>query len=261
MGPEVLLSAMYLADESYIDTLNIHTDCVVINQCDRECERKIRHTTLRKDTVDVTYVETKDRGLSKSRNTAIAHAKGPVCILCDNDVEYVDNYDMIIRKAFEEHDADIIVFFVRRPERQNPIFTRTKRMGYLSVLKIFSPEIAFYRDAVKDIRFNESFGAGARYFMGEENLFLYDCLKHHKKILYVPTMIAGVRSEESTWFKGYNEEFFVSRGANFAALSKSLSVILILQYAIRKRKLYSDNLSMATAVRKMFEGRREYIKK
>ena len=259
MGPEVLLSAMHLEDENYIDTLNIHTDCVVINQCDRTCERKTVRETDR-GSFNITYVETTERGLSKSRNMALRYATDPVCILCDNDVEYVDDYDRIVEDAFNRYkDADIIVFFVKRPERSAPVFDKPKRMGYLYVLKIFSPEIAFRKESVSGIRFNENFGAGAKYFMGEENLFLYECLRQGKKIIYIPRMIGEVRAEESTWFKGYNEDFFVARGANFAALSKWFSVILILQYAVRKRHLYSGNLTMSKALGKMFEGRREFL--
>ncbi len=248
---------MHLEDENYIDTLGIHTDCVIVNQCDREGRR-----TLTRDgeygSASVTYIETKERGLSKSRNMAIRNASGGICILCDNDVEYVKDYDRIINAAFQKYDADIIIFFIKRPERQRPLFDRPRRMGYLSVLKIFSPEIAFVRESVKDIPFNELFGAGARFFMGEENLFLYDCLKNKRKIVYVPEMIAKVRDEESTWFKGYNAEFFVSRGANYAAMSHRFSPLLILQFALRKRKLYSDSMSAWAAVREMFRGRREY---
>lgn len=258
MEPEVLLSAMYLENENYIDTLNIHTDCVVINQCDREESRKVIRE-CEKGKINVTYVETMERGLSRSRNEAIARASGDICILCDNDVEYVEDYDLMIRNAFLEYqDADIIVFFIKRPERGQPIFEKPRRMGYLSVLKIFSPEIAFRRDSVKDIMFNEMFGAGAKYYMGEENLFLYECLKKHKKIIYVPEMIAKVRNEESTWFKGYDREFFISRGANYAAMSRYFSWVLILQFALRKRRLYAKNMGMREAVSEMFRGRREY---
>jgi len=97
MEPEVLLSAMYLDNENYIDTLNIHTDCVVINQCDREGIRRVVHDSA-KGEINITYVETKDRGLSRSRNEAIGKARGDICILCDNDVEYVEDYDRIIRE-------------------------------------------------------------------------------------------------------------------------------------------------------------------
>ena len=250
---------MYLENEDYIDSLNIHTDCVVINQCDRTSEKKVSHAASAGD-IGVTYIETTQRGLSKSRNMALEAASGPVCILCDNDVEYVKDYDRIINDAFKWHeDADVLVFFVKRPERQQPVFDREKKMGYLSVMKIFSPEIAFRKSSIEGISFNEMFGAGAKYFMGEENLFLYECLKRRKKIVYIPQMIAKVRDEESTWFKGYNREFFISRGANYAAMSRPFSVLLILQYAVRKRYLYKDELSVADAVITMFKGRREYL--
>lgn len=261
MGPEVLLSAMHLDNEDYIDTLNIHSDCVVINQCDREC---IRTSERDRNTREfrVCYVETKERGLSKSRNMALLHAKGPVCILCDNDVEYVSDYDRIINDAFLRHkDADVIVFFVKRPERQVPVFTKDKRMGYLSVLKIFSPEIAFRKDCVSGIRFDELFGAGAKYFQGEENIFLYECLKRGRKIVYVPEMIAQVRDEESTWFKGFDREFFISRGANYAAMSRLFSLVLIMQYALRKKSKYRNNLTTGQAIFAMLSGRREYLKR
>ena len=250
---------MNLDSEDYIDTLNIHTDCVVINQCDRNGSKKAVHSTPEGD-VDVTYVETTERGLSRSRNMAIEKSAGPVCILCDNDVEYVKDYDRIIDEAFRTYaDADVIVFFIKRPERQEPIFDRARKMGYLSVLKIFSPEIAFRRDSIKDIRFNELFGAGAKYIMGEENLFLYECLKRRKKIVYVPEMIAQVRPVESTWFSGYDRNFFISRGANYAAMSRLFSPGLIAQFALRKRFLYSGTMSMKEALSAMFAGRRQYL--
>ena len=187
-------------------------------------------------------------------------ATGSICVLCDNDVEYVRDYDSIITDAFSDNpDADIIIFFIKRPERERPIFNRTKRMGYLSVLKIFSPEIAFRRDPVRDLKFNELFGAGARFFLGEENLFLYECLRRGMKIVYVPQMIAKVRKVESSWFKGYNRDFFISRGANYAAMSRTFSYVLILQFALRKRKLYGNAMGTGTAISYMLKGRREYI--
>lgn len=259
MSVEVLLSAMHLQNEDYIDTLNIHTDCVVINQCDNCDEKRVGHAAFGGE-VSVKYIETKERGLSKSRNMAIKNATGPVCILCDNDVEYVPDYDRIIDDAFDAYpDADVIVFFIERRERHSPVFKKPKRMGYLSVMKIFSPEIAFRKKSIEGIGFNEDFGAGAKYFMGEENLFLYECLKRGLKVLYVPERIAQVRENESTWFKGYTAEFFISRGANYAAMSRPFSLLLILQFAIRKRGLYRSETGTVSAIKHMLDGRREYL--
>ncbi|MBR2274595.1 MAG: glycosyltransferase family 2 protein [Lachnospiraceae bacterium] len=279
MRLQVLLSAMNLKTEAYIDTLNITSDAVVVNQTKAQKEasentaaqsdgsgeilsiERIRRENINGEKQEVVFIESSERGLSRSRNMAIQNATADICILCDNDVEYVPGYDRLILKAFEKNkDADLIVFFIKRKERSAPIFKTERKMGYLSVLKIFSPEIAFRRESVKDIPFHPLFGAGARYFMGEENLFLYECLKRKKKILYVPVQLAELREEESSWFQGYDKRFFVSRGANYAAMSRRFSTLLILQFAIRKRKLYDRETSFQNALKYMLDGKQEYLR-
>ncbi|MBO4902145.1 MAG: glycosyltransferase [Lachnospiraceae bacterium] len=261
MTLQVLLSAMHLADESYIDSLHILSDAVVINQCDRTSRREVERKTGR-GIQHVTYIESTQRGLSRSRNMAIRNARADICILCDNDVEYADDYEEKILSAFEEHpDADLIVFYIQRKEKPEPNYPTKRWMGYLSVMKIFSPEIAFRRRSVQGLTFNESFGAGSgKYLMGEENIFLYDCLKARRKILYVPEKIATLREEESTWFQGYNKAFFLSRGAGYAAMSRFFSHVLIWQFALRKRELYRKEMRTITALTYMYRGRSEYLR-
>ena len=259
MTLQVLLSAMHLDDENYIDTLNIESDAVVINQCDRDKNTVCEHICPSGKQSKVTYIETTERGLSKSRNMAIRNADADICILCDNDVEYVEGYENMILEAFDRNPgADVIVFFIKRKERQAPNYDKSKKMGYLSVLKIFSPEIAFRREAILDIPFDEEFGAGAKYKMGEENLFLYECLKKKKTIMYEPVKIAELRDEESTWFAGYDREFFLNRGANYTAMSHLFAHVLIWQFALRKRALYGDNAGTRQVIKWMYEGRRSY---
>ena len=118
MGLQVLLSAMFLKDENYIDTLNISTDSVVINQCGNEAERTVKRQNSDGSKQVITYVETRQRGLSRSRNMAIDKADADICILCDNDVEYLPDYEKRIEDGFARHpDADLIVFYVQRKEK------------------------------------------------------------------------------------------------------------------------------------------------
>lgn len=258
---QVLLSAMHLEDETYLDTLNVKSNAVIINQCDRTLRKEVKRQTDGKIT-QVTFIDSTQRGLSRSRNMAIRNAVADICILCDNDVEYVDGYEELILKEFREHpEADVIVFYIKRKEKPQPNYPKRRYMGYLSVMKIFSPEIAFRRKAVMDIPFNEAFGAGSgKYLMGEENIFLYNCLQRHKKILYVPVKIAELREEESTWFKGYNDRFFISRGAGYAAMSRTASHFLIWQFAIRKISLYKKDMKPLQALSYMYRGRKEYLR-
>lgn len=260
MTLQVLLSAMYLEDYHYIDRLGITGDAIVINQCDMDSEEVIKE-----DNRVVDYVCSTARGLSRSRNQAIRRAGADVCILCDNDVEYVQDYRALILQSFEEYpDDDILVFFIERKERHQPVFSKSKKMNYLSVMKIFSPEIAFRRESIRKLSFQEEFGAGAKYGMGEENIFLYDALRSGLSVRYVPIRIAGLIETESTWFTGYTEKFFRDRGANYYAMTRHWYWLLIWQFAIRKRKIYQEEpgedgkIGMLRAVKRMFDGKREY---
>ena len=259
---QVLLSAMLLKDESYVDSLNITGDAVVINQCDRYDERVCHRTSIKGNEQTITYIETRERGLSRSRNMAIGRAEADICILCDNDVEYLPDYETRIMDGFARHpDADLIVFYIKRKEKPVPNFKRSKRMRHISVLKIFSPEIAFKRKSIEGLHFDERFGAGSgKYIRGEENIFLYDCLKKGLKIYYEPVMIAELREVESTWFRGYDKDFFISRGANYAAMTRWCSYILIWQYALRKGDLYRGTMSFFEVLKYMLKGRREFLR-
>ena len=209
----------------------------------------------------VRFICTKGRGLSKSRNMALKNASGEICMLCDNDVCYVDGYEEKIVSEFNKHkDADIIVFFIERPERKVPVFNRTKSMNWLSTMKIFSPEVAFRIESINRAKlcFDENFGAGARYSMGEENIFLYDALRAGLKIIYVPLKIASLLDTESTWFKGYNEDFFINRGAGYYRMTKPFFHLLIWQFAIRKYRLYGADISFWKAIKSMYEGAAQY---
>ena len=257
MKLQVLLSAMFLEGYEYINSLHISGNCLVVNQCDRES-----YDDIIEETRAVRYIETMERGLSKSRNMAIQNADAEVCILCDNDVEYVEGYEQLICDAFERHpEADLIVFYIKRKEKPQPNYPTERRMNYLSVLKIFSPEIAFRREAVlkAGIQFDEMFGAGAKYYLGEENIFLCDCLRAGLKIQYMPVQIATLKETESTWFRGYEDRFFLSRGANYCAMSKRYSLLLILQFAVRKTHEYHKDQKMLQAIKLMLRGRKEYL--
>ena len=248
-------------DINYIDSLKITGDAVVINQCGESLTENVSRRSVNGSDQAVKYVKTTERGLSRSRNMAIDNAEADICILCDNDVVYADNYEELILREFESRpDADIIVFYIKRKEKPVPNFPTARRMNYLSVLKIFSPEIAFRRDRISDLRFDEQFGAGSgKYIMGEENIFLYDALKKKKNVYYVPVQIAELKEVESTWFSDYDERFFVSRGANYAAMSKAGSHLLIWQFALRKKSLYAGKVTTMQAIKCMYQGRREYL--
>ncbi|MCI9147033.1 MAG: glycosyltransferase family 2 protein [Hungatella sp.] len=255
MTLDVLLSAMHLDGYHYIDSLNITGNCVIINQCNQESQQVITDNNRH-----ITYIETTQRGLSKSRNMAIDHSQADICIFCDNDVEYSENYEHLILEEYDKHpEYDIIVFHVESEINPVPCYPSPRKIHYLTSGKIVSVEISFKRKSIQNIRLNEHIGAGTKYHMGEENAFLYECLRQGLKIYYVPQKIARLRHEPSTWYSGFNKDFFIARGASFHAMTSRYSMFLAAQYAVRKYKLYRKQVSFFQAIRYMLEGRKSYM--
>ena len=82
-------------------------------------------------------------------NYALSQATGDICLLCDDDVTYVDNYETIVIEAFRPFRIDIIVFntnLVNAFEPRNPIVKIRKALRY----KLYgSVRIAFRLDSIR----------------------------------------------------------------------------------------------------------------
>lgn len=131
-------------------------------------------------------------------------------------------------------------------------------MSKKDMMRIFSPEIAVRKSLLGGLRFDEDFGAGAEYRMGEENIFLFEAARRGIQRVYIPVKIAETLPNESTWFTAYDRDFYISRGANYEAMDGRLWHILTWQNLIRKRKEYKATISTLDAYRAMKEGRRRY---
>lgn len=257
---ENLVSTMHQQDHSLLDRLHIQTDTVVVNQCDREGREEFDYHGNR-----ILWIDTCERGLSRSRNMALRAATAEICVITDDDMVYRDGYPQIIEKAFDETpEAALLRFEVEGIEG---VFKKYSHQGgklnLLGSMKVSSVEIAFRREAIleKGIWFDELIGAGTEFPMGEENTFLFACLRNQLQLYYVPQVIADLHIGESTWFEGYNEKNFVGRGAAFTAMDRSLSGLLALQFAVRKYKLYKKDMPFFKALRYMRKGIKLYLQK
>lgn len=257
MKLEVLVSTMNKKDISFLNRMNITKNCLIINQTKKNYEENFDN--------DIRMISVNEVGLSKSRNKAIENSKAEICVLADDDLVYVDNFDEIIENSFNENqDIDILCFCVEGINKKFKNYHKLeKRLNFITSMKVSSVEIAFKRKSIinNNIRFDEKFGSGSKeYKMGEENIFLAQCLKKGLKIKFIPIKIANLYIGESTWFNGYNEKYFFDRGAVFSALNKNIDVFLILQFAIRKYGIYKEEISFLKAMKQMIKGRNHYRK-
>ena len=137
MKVEVLLSCMYEKNFSLIERSNLQeVNVLMVNQCDAGKEEMIvngeKHRMLRTHT----------RGLSVSRNLAIAHSEADICVFADNDETFIDNFAMRMEKAYEQiPDADIIIFRISNFHRK--LGAETKRLKKMDLLHVCSLQISF----------------------------------------------------------------------------------------------------------------------
>lgn len=258
MTIEVLISTMHQSNHCLLDKVGLECDAIVVNQCDIDSIDTFDYNRHK-----IKWINSTERGLSRSRNMALRNSTGDVCLIVDDDEELVSGYTNTIVTAFEKHpDAGVIGFQVNGIESTFKNYTGTEsKVGYIRSMRMASVELAFKREMLKEygIQFNEYIGAGTKYKMGEENALMFDCLSNGLKIYYVPELIGQVHIGDSTWFSGYDKEYFFSRGAVFTVMSKRWSLLLIAQFAIRKYKLYKDTIDFYHAIDFMLKGRKEYL--
>lgn len=251
---EILLSCMFLSDsKEMIKRSHITSDTVIINQCDEENykEENICNALLR--TFSVT-----DRGLTKSRNLAISKSQADICIICDDDEIFNDGYEKAVSSAYDAlPDADIIIFdMVDRPLKWG---NSIKSLGYIDLMSVSSWQITFRREKLlaSGVLFDENMGAGSGNGAEEEFRFLTQCRKAKLRIYHYPFRLASVAQTQSTWFKGFDEEFFVNRGNTTRyIMGLPLSVLYAAYYAFAKRKQLSG-MSMLRAFSYTVKGIKE----
>lgn len=115
-------------------------------------------------------------GLSRNRNLGISLAKAPVCLIADNDITYTPGQLQAVIDTFDNHpDVGLATFKYIGARKQYPPGECDLSASLPKNYIFASIEIAFRREAIAGIRFDERFGLGADYGHGEEVKFMHDC--------------------------------------------------------------------------------------
>ncbi|MDD2435018.1 MAG: glycosyltransferase family A protein [Bacilli bacterium] len=251
MKLEVLLSVMNL-NKKDLDKMNITSNCVVINQCDKEDYEEYKNFKI------YSYNE---RGVAHSRNKALEKASEEIILFCDDDVVYNHDYEAIVLNEFKNHPkADMIFFNLYSPNRKIKNNNRNRRVRIYNALRYGTYTIAVRRKSLvkHNIKFNTLFGANVIYGSGEDTLLIVDSLKNKLKLYANTNYIGTVHQLKSSWFKGYNEKYFFDKGALFCAINKKIKYLLCLQYLISHRELLVD-IKLKEAYRLMINGCKYYL--
>ncbi len=202
----------------------------------------------------------REKGLSKSRNHALDHATGEICLLSDDDLYYKEDIEGLVIQAFREHPtADIITFQIETPDGKafntygDKPFWHNKR----SIMRVASVEIAFKRNSINKthLRFDEYFGLGAEFPTGEENIFLADALDKGLKLLYMPIPIV-VHPPESSGQNYDDIKLVQAKGAMFERIFGLKGYAVSFLFAFKKYKPSRHSLLRFYSL--MLQGAKKY---
>ena len=266
MKIQVLVSTVDKDVRALSEKMNIETDAVFVNQCEKndydefflqpKQEKKENETAL--ESCKIRCFSMNDRGVGLSRNTALMHADGDICLFSDEDVVLEKGYAEALRNAYRQYpDADMILFNVKvAPARRTYWIAQPGRVHWYNYGRYPAYSISGKLDALQraNVHFSLLFGGGAKYSNGEDSLFLRDCLRAGLKIYAVPVCIGEEIERESTWFHGFTEKFFTDRGVLYHYLYGRLASIFTLRFLLKNKNEMCAEIPFREAYRLMREG-------
>ncbi len=215
----------------------------------------------------IRIVNSPEKGLSKSRNTALQHARGEICVFTDDDVVFLDGFEQKIRKAFAHFPQSSFIRF--RYEKEQGILAKdypNQPKAHLSdfdMLNTSSLEMAIRRRDLQSqkIRFDEHFGLGSGVFkMGEEHLFLAALQQKGLQLSYFPETLCRHRGTSSDENMSYQERYY-THGAVVQALFPERTrywIGLKIGFDVKQKKLKFAQIPKAVKAAK--NGQKRYLK-
>lgn len=256
MRVQVLISCMFDEDYSVVKRTNLQSDAVVVNQCDADSKNLLEFTNNKGEVCRIIYINTTERGLSRSRNMAIKNSEGDICLLCDDDEVLDDDYVEKITNVYNRYpNLDVIAFKLRNHDKKYPV--HSLKIGYLGCARISSVQISFKKTKkISNCSFREDMGAGTGNGAGEENKFLIDLLKKKAKMRYFPIEIGMLLPQtKSSWFNGYTPKFHADRGWAARQIYGCFMGFVFLCYSVFFRmKSYDKDNSLFSIFKWTFKG-------
>jgi glycosyltransferase involved in cell wall biosynthesis len=207
---------------------------------------------------NISVLQKYEKGLSKSRNCALSHVQEGICLITDDDVEFLDDLYEKITDAYQLYpNADIITFQAKTPEGGffNSYHDSPFKHTLKSTAKVSSIEMSFKIKSIKyhNLYFNEDFGLGTTYPTGEEFIFLTDAIKKDLHLQYHPSALTIHPSESSGML--FNTSMLLAKGAMIHKVFGFYGYFVSLIFAVKKYPLYKKECTFFDALKLMNQGK------
>lgn len=258
---EILISTQNQGNFSFLEELfsnvsNLNFSILIVNQT---TENKI----LVSDNEHIKVVNSFEKGLSKSRNLAIRSSSKKLLLFTDDDVVFEPDFSTKICEAFNKYpNNDGFRFqFYKAKNQFHKKYPKTfkSKLSIFEILNTSSIELVLKKKIVeKNIFFDENFGLGTPFCMGEEGIFLHDLIKNNLKIGFVPEAIVS-HAQPSTTNKITIEQKYFTFGAIYFRIFKDFYLIwlFIKLFFDLKHKLITPKL-LYLAIKNAVKGKKSY---
>lgn len=191
---------------------------LIINQTEKD---KI----LVSDYLNIRVINSFEKGLSKSRNLALENAVGKILVIADDDVVYQNDFVEKIIAAYNKfQQATVVTFCAINPNgsylKKYPTVSK-KQLNTFDVFNVSSIEMTINKEKLDSIgtRFDENFGLGSEFEMGEEAVFLMDLKHKNEQIAFENKTLVAHEGLTTSEKKGVREKYYI-QGALFTRIVK-----------------------------------------
>jgi len=250
---EVLIAGVNQNPELLMEQMNIESDAILVNQCDKYAIHSFEHRGR-----NIRVFHMAERGVGLSRNTAMMRASGDICLFSDQDIVYESGYEQAMLKEFDAHpEADMILFNIEVAKDRRTYHNEAwKKVHWYNCGRYGAVSFAIRREKLIEsgVTFSLMFGGGAKYSAGEDSLFLKQFMDKGYQVYASPITIGRESEGDSTWFKGYTEKFFFDRGVLYHYLYGLLAKVWALRFLMAHKKKLCGDMTVKQAYKIMCNG-------
>lgn len=215
--------------------------------------------------VNVIYSQITSIGVAINRNNSLKHrVKGAICLLCDDDVVYFkDSFERIIQEFQKDNTLEFLTFKIKtfsgKDYKDYKSYEFKHTLKTLSIIGII--DVAFKEEVIDkyNLRFDERFGPGGEYSIGEDFIFMTDAIVQKANIVYKPIDI--VQHEDIGTGRVLRDDIIFGRGAMFFRVFGKLSFLVNIYFSIKNKKKYNSKYTFWEYNKLLFKGNRDYAGK
>ena len=227
---------------------NVEGNIVVGSQ--KSANDEIVNLSINNSIIKIVFQTSK--GTSINRNRIFREVNTKYCIFLDDDILLLNQFPLILNEAISKFGDFDFCFFGLSFKDKN-IKSSFKKCGRLRKYHLRSYGVnsvvfktSFLRN--NNLIFDEKLGPGTLECSGEDVDFLFRCYKKTKKAYGYPKTIIEISYDNgSTWFNGYDNDFFKRLGKSYKKNFGIFYKPLIIYTLIKHKKTYLKNIPFRKA--------------